>query len=260
MRVATSLLTEFKILIQQMVTVTGPLIRNYFYSTLVVDSKSDATPVTLADKEAELKLREMISARFPDHGIIGEEYGRYQPLAEFQWVLDPVDGTKSFVAGAFDFGTIIGISYQGQPILGAIHHPLLNDLYLGDNETAYLNDKPIRVNSKAKLAETIVLASDLDNITKLQTKHGLQRLTAQTLFSRTWGNCFGYGLVAGGLAAVMIDPRAAIWDSMGIIPIIRGAGGIITDFHGNDPVDAGSAIACAPQLHAQVIALLNKHD
>ena len=250
-------LAPYKAFIETLVASSGAIIRDYFQSDLEVIDKDDATPVTEADKKAEVVIRELIAKKFPSHGVLGEEYGLDKPDAEWCWVLDPVDGTKSFIAGSYDFGTIIGLTYQGQPVLGAVHQPVLNELFIGDNETTTCNGEVVRVDNDVKLEQVIVLASDLDNISRLQNAEGYARLAQQIKFSRTWGNCFGYCMVARGVPAIMIDPRAAVWDITGVIPIIRGAGGVITTYQGNDPMEAGSGVACAPSIHAQVIELLN---
>ncbi len=237
---------------------SGAIIRRYFRSEIAVDSKSDATPVTLADREAEVCLRSLIQQQYPTHGIVGEEFGSDNPQAEWQWILDPIDGTKSFVAGAFDFGTIVGLTLCGQPVLGMVNHPVLNECYVGDNQQATCNGKRLHVSDSEHLSEAIVLTSDLLRVPVLQEPQGFARLLSHCKFARTWGNCYGYSLVARGLAAVMVDPMAAPWDRMGIIPIIRGAGGVITDYHGRDPVIGDSIIAAAPALHQQVMRVLQE--
>ena len=249
-------LEPYKALIKTLVARTGPMICDYFHGVLQVESKSDATPVTEADRQAEIIMRDLIQAEFPSHGILGEEYGWHQQGAEWCWVLDPVDGTKSFIAGSYDFGTIIGLTYQGQPVLGAIYQPVLQELFLGDNETATCNGKLLRVAKDVPLSEAILLASDFARVECHHGQAGLLALSQAVKYTRTWGNCFGYSLVAKGTPAVMLDPLAAPWDSMGVIPIIRGAGGEMCSFIGGSPVNEASVFACPPAWQAEVIALL----
>jgi len=236
---------------------SGAVIRRYFRSPgLAVDVKDDATPVTDADRGAEELLRAKILARFPDHGILAEEFGSERLDAEWVWVLDPIDGTKSFVSGVPLFGTLIGLLHHGEPVLGAIHQPILNELVIGDGRTTTLNGRPVRVRPTGRLADAVLLASDLGTAARHQSAAGWDRLVDRVRWVRTWGDCYGYLLVATGTADVMTDPIMAPWDLLPLIPVLRGAGGIITDWQGNDPVRGSSIVAANPMLHPQVIELL----
>jgi len=244
--------------VRELAAESGALIRRYFRSPgLVVDVKDDATPVTDADRGAEELLRKRILARFPDHGIMAEELGNERLDAEWVWVLDPIDGTKSFVSGVPLFGTLIGLLHRGEPVLGAIHQPILGELCLGDGTTTTLNDRPVRVRATTRLADAVVLASDTTTVARHQDAAGWERLATGARWVRTWGDCYGYLLVATGQADVMTDPIMSPWDLLPLIPVIRGAGGVITDWHGGDPVHATSSVAAGPDLHPQVIACLN---
>jgi myo-inositol-1(or 4)-monophosphatase len=244
--------------VRELMDESGALIRRYFRSPgLVVDAKDDATPVTDADRGAEELLRKRILARFPDHGIMAEEFGNEREDAEYVWVLDPIDGTKSFVSGVPLFGTLIGLLHRGEPVLGAIHQPIQGELLIGDNATTTLNGRPVRVRATSRLADAVVLASDTTTAARHQDAAGWERLAATARWVRTWGDCYGYLLVASGQADVMTDPIMAPWDLLPLIPVIRGAGGVITDWQGNDPVHGTSSVAAGPLLHAEVIACLN---
>ena len=243
--------------VRELAAESGALIRRYFRSPgLAVDVKDDATPVTDADRGAEELLRKRILARFPDHGIMAEEFGTERGDAEWVWVLDPIDGTKSFVSGVPLFGTLIGLLHRGEPVLGAIHQPILNELCLGDGTTTTLNDRPVRVRTTRRLADAVVLASDTTTAARHQDAAGWERLANAARWVRTWGDCYGYLLVATGQADVMTDPIMSPWDLLPLIPVIRGAGGVISDWQGNDPVRATSSVAACPELHPQVIACL----
>jgi histidinol phosphatase-like enzyme (inositol monophosphatase family) len=250
--------------VRELAAESGAFIRGYFRSpSLAVDAKDDATPVTDADRGAEELLRKRILARYPDHGIMGEELGSERIDAEYVWVLDPIDGTKSFVAGVPLFGTLIGLLHRGQPVLGAIHQPILGELCLGDGTVTTLNDRPVRVRETARLADAVVLASDTTTAARHQDADGWERLVTSARWVRTWGDCYGYLLVASGQADVMTDPIMSPWDLLPLVPIIRGAGGVITDWQGGDPVHATSIVAANPVLHPEVIACLNstpRHD
>jgi myo-inositol-1(or 4)-monophosphatase len=244
--------------VRELMDESGALIRRYFRSPgLVVDVKDDATPVTDADRGAEELLRKRILARFPDHGIMAEEFGHERLDAEYVWVLDPIDGTKSFVSGVPLFGTLIGLLHRGEPVLGAIHQPIHGELVIGDNATTTLNGTRVRVRPTSRLADAVVLASDTTTAARFQDAAGWERLVASARWVRTWGDCYGYLLVATGQADVMTDPIMSPWDLLPLIPVIRGAGGVITDWQGNDAVHGSSSIAAGPLLHPDVIACLN---
>jgi histidinol phosphatase-like enzyme (inositol monophosphatase family) len=236
---------------------SGALIRKYFRAPgLAVDVKGDQTPVTDADRGAEELLRRRILARFPDHGILAEEFGNERADAEWVWVLDPIDGTKSFVSGVPLFGTLIGLLHRGQPVLGAIHQPILRELCVGDGTTTTLNGAPVRVRATAKISDAVLLTSDTAVVPRYQDGAAFDRLAGMVRWVRTWGDCYGYLLVATGQADIMVDPVMAPWDLLPLIPVVRGAGGVITDWHGNDAVSASSSVAANPALHAEVIARL----
>ena len=236
----------------------APIVAGYFQGTLKVDVKSDGSPVTAADRESERVMRDMIAARFPDHGIIGEEFGTLKPDSEYVWVLDPIDGTKSFISGGFDFGILIGVLRRGEPVLGVISHPLLNQVTVGDNISCRFNGQEVHVRDGRPLSEALCLISDIKLPRRFQNAEGFDSLISKVAEVRTWGNCFGYTLLARGLADAMIDPIMAPWDLLPLIPIIRGAGGYITDYQGNNPVGAKSIVAASPSLHGQLVAILNE--
>ena len=239
---------------------SGAFIRPLFgHRGLAVESKSDHSPVTAADRGAEEMMRAMIKKRFPEHGIIGEEYGNERADAEFVWVLDPIDGTKAFITGVPLWGTLIGLLHRGQPILGCIHQPVLAQLLVGDGQSTTLNGRITKVRPCARLADATILTSDTLNLPKYQNGAACERLVRQAKLYRTWGDCYGYLLVASGLADVMLDPIMNPWDIAALVPVIRGAGGVITDWRGGSAYPAESTVAAVPELHAEVIATLNAH-
>lgn len=250
-------LEEFKNFAQHLSKLSGKIIREHFRTKIKVESKADSSPVTFADKKAEELMREEIMKEFPDHGILGEEFGNYNQDAEYKWVLDPIDGTKSFVCGTVTFGTLIAVSKKGQPILGVFNQPILNELLVGDNETAELNNVRVKIRDCDKLNEAVLLTTDHLNIGKYQNQKKFDELIKKVKMYRMWGDCYGYYLIATGFADVMIDPIMSPWDSFALIPIINGAGGLITDYHGNDPLKGNSIIASTPGIHNQIISSLN---
>ncbi len=242
---------------EELVHESGTIIRSYFRTPYQVISKADASPVTIADREAELRLRALIQQRFPDHGILGEEFGVHQPHARLRWVLDPIDGTKNFISHSYLFGTLIALCEDDRPILGVIHHPVTNDCMIGDGKQTWLNGVAVHVRPCARIEDAQVLSSavwthaDLDDTTQLEA------LARRALRYNTWGDCHGYFLVACGGADLMLDPKMSVWDLMALIPIIEGAGGTITDWHGGDAALGTSAVATAGAIHADVLAMIN---
>ncbi len=237
---------------------SGKIIKQYFGSSLQVETKRDKSPVTIADKKSEELMREMIIKHFPRHGIIGEEFGIENENAEYKWILDPIDGTKSFIHGMITFGTLIALLKNNTPVLGIINQPVLNELLLGDNHTALLNNKTVKVRKLKDLKSTVLLTTDHLNIEKYQNINKFNDLIHKVKLYRTWGNCYGYYMVATGKADIMIDPIMSVWDSAALIPIIKGAGGIITDYQGKDPATGNSIISTtSKELHKVVINTLN---
>ena len=232
-------------------------IKPYFRSKIVIESKKDESPVTIADKTAEEKMRELIMKEFPNHGIIGEEFGVINPDAEYKWILDPIDGTKSFICGAYTFGTMIGLLQKNKPILGVINQPILDEFLIGDNSSALFNNEKVNVRNTVELKEAVLLSTDHLNVEKYQDINKFDNLIHQVKIYRLWGDCYGYLLLATGYADIMVDPIMNIWDLAALIPIIQGAGGIITDYKGNDAITGQSTIAAVPGLHKNVIEILN---
>lgn len=241
----------------ELARVSGEIILRFWERGAVVEYKADRTPVTAADRDSELAMRERIRRCYPGHGIVAEEYGREHEDAEYVWVLDPIDGTKSFVAGVPLFGTLIGLLERGRPILGVIHQPVLRLLCVGDNRETTLNGEPVHVRPCAALSDALVLTSGLETLAALPEKAaGWDRLVKGSRIARTWGDCYGYLLVASGRADVMVDAVVEPWDILPVIPIIRGAGGVITDWTGGDVLGGRSAVAAGPGVHAAVLQTL----
>jgi len=230
----------------------------YHGKDLGLELKSDATPVTLADRRAEEIMRQMIERRFPNHGILGEEYGTVRPDAEFVWVLDPIDGTKSFITHVPLFGTLIGLMHQGRPVIGCIHQPVLGQLMLGDGSTTTLNGSPVHIRPCHDLSQATLVTTDPVHPAKYHSGAAFDALQQRVSFSRTWGDCYGYLLVAAGWADLMVDPIMNPWDLLPIEPIMRGAGAVMTTWDGQPANHSGanSGIACSAAIHPEVIRIL----
>jgi len=250
-------LLEFKMFAEHLAEISGAVIRKYFRTGVSVESKKDASPVTIADREAEELMRESIMRNYPGHGILGEEFGSINQDAEHQWILDPIDGTKSFICGAVTFGTLIALVKNNQPILGVINQPILNEFLIGDNFEANLNGQKVMVRNCNSLSDAVLLTTDHFNIGKYQDQQNFDSLAKKVKLYRHWGDCYGYYLLATGFADIMIDPIMSPWDSMALIPVIKGAGGSITDYQGNNPVKGNSIVAAVSSIHNEVISILN---
>ena len=250
-------LFEFKLFAKHLAEISGKIIRSYFRTSINVDSKSDSSPVTIADKKSEELMRGEIMKHFPGHGIIGEEFGNHNETAEYKWILDPIDGTKSFICGTVTFGTLIALTKNDQPLLGVINQPILNEFLIGDNKTAELNGEKVSVRKCENLSEAVLLTTDHLHVKKYRDIEKFNSLTGKVKLYRNWGDCYGYYLIATGFADIMIDPIMNLWDLMALIPAVKGAGGVITDYYGGDPVKGNSIIAAAPGVHNQVVKLLN---
>jgi myo-inositol-1(or 4)-monophosphatase len=224
-----------------------------------LELKGDSSPVTLADRGAEKVMREMIAARFPEHGIVGEEFGTERGDAEFVWVLDPVDGTKSFILAVPLFGTLIGLLHRGRPIVGCIHQPVLGQLMIGDGTTTTLNGVPVRVRSCARLSEATMLTTDPLYPAKYQQGEGFDALARAVRLYRGFGDCYGYLMLCAGWVDVMVDPIMNPWDLLPLVPVLEGAGARVTDWQGlpANHMGATSAIASVPELHEEIVRLLN---
>ena len=253
--VTTDSLREFAV---DLAYESGKLIAGFFrQSDLAVEAKADSSPVTAADRGAEELLRKLIRARFPEHGIVGEEFGTERGDAEYVWILDPIDGTISFVAGVPRFGTLIGLMHAGRPILGLIHQPITNELLVGTSSGTTLNGRPVRVSETNSLEAATLLTTDPGLIERYKNLDRFEELRSRAGQYREWGDCYGYMLVATARADIMVDPIMNPWDLIPLVPVIQGAGGVITTWEGDDPVAGDSAVASTPALHEQVLGILN---
>ncbi|MBS0619463.1 MAG: histidinol-phosphatase [Spirochaetes bacterium] len=251
----------FLSIIPEATEISKSVSRRYFKKPLDaigVVSKADASPVTAADLEIESRLRELILKKFPTHGIIGEEHGNTNTDAEFVWVLDPIDGTKSFITGVPLFTTLIALMHNGEPQCGAIYQPILDELVWGNNKECFFNGKKTQMRNTSALKDCTLLVTDVRDVAKHQPQANFSNLANQTRFWRTWADGYGYTLLATGYADIMLDPIMNAWDIMAAVPVIRGAGGFISDFRGGDAVRGTSIVAAAPTLHAEILQRLSQ--
>jgi histidinol phosphatase-like enzyme (inositol monophosphatase family) len=211
---------------------SGAIIRRRFRQKINVEIKGDNSPVSDADRETESELRRLIDAKFPDHGVIGEEYGSDRPDAEFVWVLDPIDGTKSFITGRPLFGTLIALCRDGKPILGIIDHPALGERWIGaTGQPTRFNGNPVRVRDCSGIGAAAMFASSPHSRTPANEAafDRVRRAARQVLYS---SDCYAYGLIACGFADLCIEFGIGIHDFLAVVPVLEGAGGIVTDWNG----------------------------
>lgn len=227
----------------------------YYNAGVQVEIKSDASPVTIADREAERVMRELITASFPEHAILGEEEGETAGEAPYRWILDPIDGTKSFIAGVPLYGTLVGVEVRGEPRVGVIYLPALDDMVAAaDGLGCTWNGRPCRVSEVRRPAEALVVTSSIMRCQ--QRSDAFNRLAAVTRQQVTWGDAFGYALVATGRAEVMLDSVVSPWDVAPMPPILREAGGYFSDWRGKPTIHGGDGVACNTALRAEVLDVL----
>jgi len=210
----------------------GAIIRRYFRQKIAVEQKPDRTPVTIADREAEKAMRELIEAHYPAHGIWGEEFGRVRPEAEYTWVLDPIDGTKSFISGVPLFGTLIALAFKGKPVLGVIDQPISRERWVGaSGHESKLNGKPVKTRPCADLREATLFASSPDMFEGAAAS-GFERLRGAVRLTRFGADCYAYGLLAAGFVDLVVEANMKPYYYCALVPVVEGAGGIITDWQG----------------------------
>jgi len=227
----------------------------FFKQSYDLEFKKDNSPVTSADRNAEKLMRNAIKSRFPTHGIIGEEFGKENEDAEFVWVLDPIDGTRSFIHGVPFYTTLIGILVNGKPEVGVIYAPALNEMVSAATGTGcYLNREKVSVRNCESLENATFLTTDIEHIHKHNFTKPFEKLLSSTRMHRTWGDAYGHMMVATGRADIMFDPILNIWDAAALVPVIKEAGGVYVDVRGNETIDNGSAISTQPALKNEILA------
>ncbi|WP_321822586.1 MULTISPECIES: histidinol-phosphatase [unclassified Burkholderia] len=243
----------------QLTDVSGPIAQRWFRSAIDVELKSDDSPVTLADREIEAMLRAMISDRFPDHGILGEEEAPVGLHSEFVWVIDPIDGTKSFISGMPTFGTLIGVMHNGVPCVGVIDMPALGERWVGaPSKGTHYNGEACRTRGTKRLASANIYSTSPD-IFAGENKESFERLSHGAAMRRFGGDCYAYALLASGWVDIVCEAGLQPYDYLALVPIIERAGGVITDWGGR-PLSAssdGRVIASATRdLHDEVLKTL----
>jgi histidinol phosphatase-like enzyme (inositol monophosphatase family) len=237
-------------------TEAGRLALKHFGGALTVEYKADQSPVTIADRRAEESLRATLGGAFPADGVLGEELGEQTGSSGRRWIIDPIDGTQSFIRGVPLWGVLVALEDRGECVLGVIELPAVGEsLWAVRGGGAFLNGEPARVSSVA-LADATVLTSD-GGPRHFGDKHaGFQRLLGKVARHRGWGDCYAYALVASGRAEVMLDPLMNAWDAAAVKPIIEEAGGVFCSWDGTPTIYGGSAMAMPAALRDEVLATL----
>jgi histidinol phosphatase-like enzyme (inositol monophosphatase family) len=235
---------------------------------LRVEQKSDRSPVTVADRQAEELLRARIAERFPNDAILGEEHGATSGTTEFRWVIDPIDGTKSFIHGVPLYTTLVGVLQNDRPILGVIHAPAAGEtVYAATGRGCFYiasaggEPKPTRVSNVSRLADALLLTSEVATFSSGRSPDALDvylRLERAAKLTRTWGDGYGYLMVATGRAEVMIDPEMDLWDTAALLPIIEEAGGRFTDWQGQRTVHSRDALGTNGLVGDEVLAIVRR--
>lgn len=233
----------------------------YYKQDIAIELKGDGSPVTLADRAAEQLAREWIHARFPADGVLGEEFGETPGASGRRWVLDPIDGTKSFVRGVPLWGTCVAVCEGNEVLAGAAAYPAVDEfITAAPGEGAWHNGARCRVSTIDTLDAATVLVTDARNFPSPVRRAGWEALSERAAVSRGWGDCYGYLLVATGRAEVMVDPILNLWDAPPFLPILEEAGGVFTGWDGRRDAFAGDAIATNGALAKAARTLLWSAD
>lgn len=235
----------------------GSLTLGYFHSGVTHELKADRSPVTAADRGAEMLIRERIEKYYPTHGIVGEEFGVRRGTSDVRWILDPIDGTFSFIHGVPLYSTLIGIEIAGRVDVGVIHLPALSEtVYAARGLGARWNGRPARVSTTEALSEATLLTGGGTVFDKTDRSAHFDRMRRACRVHRSWCDGYGYALVATGRADVSVDPKMELWDIAALIPVIEEAGGRVTSWAGGDALAAGDIAATNGRLHQDVLTVL----
>lgn len=236
---------------------TGDIALSHYRSNLVVETKADGSPVTAADRAAETAAREWVGRLFPADGILGEEFGEERPGAARRWVIDPIDGTKSFVRGVPLWGSLVALCEGERVLTGAAYFPAVGEMIAAaPGEGCWWNGSRASVSPVSRIGASLVLTTDDRFLDVPARRSGWESVSRSAHVSRTWGDCYGYLMVATGRAEGMFDPILSPWDSAALQPIITEAGGVFTDWEGHSTAFGGSAVATNAALAEPLRALL----
>ncbi len=255
---------DFSSFVDQLASVSGDTILPFFRTTLAIENKKTGgfDPVTAADRAAENAMRALIRKNFPGHGIIGEEYGNERSDAEYVWVLDPIDGTKSFIAGMTAWGTLIGLMRFGEPVFGMMHQPFIGERFSGDGGAAHYSGRTgkreLRVRACAGLSDALLFTTS-PLLMDEKDRAIFKRVEDKVKLSRYGGDCYAYCMLAAGQIDLVIETEIKPHDIIPLIPIITGAGGLVTTWE-NGPAQDGGRIVVAgdKRVHKAALEMLQR--
>ncbi len=260
---------DFARFVDELAQASGEAILPFFRTHLGTEDKNHGgvfDPVTEADKAAEIIMRRMIEEAFPAHGMIGEEFGNKNADADYVWVLDPIDGTKSFISGLPVWGSLIGLQHKGRPCYGMMHQPFTRERFSGDGQGARwrgldlhgkMTERTLRTRACDNLAQATLMTTHPALLTQ-DTRGPYQRVEDKVRLSRYGGDCYAYCMLAAGHIDLVIESGLNPYDIVALIPIIEGAGGIITDWSGDSAAKGGAIIAAGDKrTHEEALRLLN---
>jgi myo-inositol-1(or 4)-monophosphatase len=255
---------DFAAFVDELAAVSGDTIRPFFRTSLSIENKSRGSafdPVTAADRAAEAAMSALIRRTFPGHGIVGEELGSERADAEYVWVLDPIDGTKSFIAGMPAWGTLIALTRFGEPVFGMMHQPFTRERFSGDGHAARYRgpagDRDLRVRECRNLRDAMLFTTS-PLLMNEADRAAFARVEAKVRLSRYGGDCYAYCMLAAGHVDLVIETELKAHDVMALIPIIRGAGGVITTWEGGDAKVGGRIVAAGDaRVHKQALEILH---
>jgi len=237
----------------------GDITLKYFRKDPETSTKADGSFVTIADREAESYLRQRILDRFPNDGIVGEEEGETKGTSGRRWILDPIDGTFAFVHGVPFYGVLIGVEIENEPTVGVVNIAALDEIvYAAKGVGCFWNGKRTHVSSVKTLEESLLLCTEFVACHRYGFGTASDELQRRVKTTRTWGDCYGYVLVATGRAEVMLDPVMNLWDCAALLPIVEEAGGTFTDWKGNRTISAGNSIATNKHVFEEVMSIISK--
>ena len=257
----SALLAELRSFAEELADASGPLIMRHFRSPMQVEDKGCAgfDPVTVADKAAERLIRELIAARYPGHGILGEEEAVSAGSSPLTWVLDPIDGTRAFVTGMPLWGTLIALNDGRRPVIGVMDQPFTRERFVGMPGAAWRNGEPLRTSSCIGLDAARLMCTTPDMFTLAGQRTAFEHVAGQARLVRYGGDCYAYCMLAAGHVDAVIEASLQPYDVQALIPIVEGAGGRMTRWDGGDAQHGGAILACGdPSLHDQLLAELSR--
>jgi myo-inositol-1(or 4)-monophosphatase len=255
---------DFSAFLDRLASASGETILPFFRTSLSIENKNpghELDPVTEADRAAEAVMRRLIKANFPKHGIVGEEFGDEAPDAEYVWVLDPIDGTKSFISGLPIWGTLIALLHHGVPAFGMMHQPFIGERFTGDGGAATYNGpsgkRQLSVRRCSALADATLFTTS-PRLMNEADRASFERVEAKARLSRYGGDCYAYCMLAAGHLDLVVETELKAYDIAALVPIITGAGGVVTTWAGEPAQHGGRIIAAGdPRVHEAALKLLN---